>query len=544
MEMLNLSLPATNRFASDYLAQTEEIKGFFHYEYKNNASYFQRINELMTRDFPRRQLAVHIKEFMAPYPSSVQVEQSLEKLTQDNSFVVIGGQQAGILTGPFYTIHKVISIIALARQKEKDLGIPVVPVFWIAGEDHDLMEVNHIYAEVNESVQKFTYHEKVNGKMMVSDIGIDKEKCLAWVVQIIEALGETEHTKSILSFMEKAISCSNTMVDFFAYMIMELFKEYGLLIIDSGDKQLRTLEKSYLRSQLLCYKDITAAVFQQQAKLHEAGFSRTLDIQENAVNLFYYDEKSSSRILLEYQSETGLFIGKKSEVQFTLAELVQLVEENPERISNNVVTRPLMQEWLFPTLAFIAGPGEIAYWSELKQAFEHFGIKMPPIVPRLNITLLESSVERSLQELGFSLETVLRQGVSAEKADFLNRKKDSELTDIFDELKRVINGKYELILRKAEEIETGLQPLVQKNQTLIENQLRFMEDRIERAIEQKHSVTLRKMDRIENALRPSGAPQERVLNPIVFMNKYGIDLIKRLVPLDYQFDGRHKVIKI
>ncbi len=197
---------------------------------KKLADYKERIQELKKRSFQRREIAEHIERFMAPFPTSDQVEKSLKKLINDDCVVVIGGQQAGVLTGPLYTIHKVISIIALAKQKEKDLGIPVVPVFWIAGEDHDYLEVNHIYTEMNNRIEKLTYPEVLYDKRMVTDIEIDKGKCFSWVENIIEAFGETEFTNELIHFTKQAIEKSKTFVDFFAHIIMELFKENGLLI--------------------------------------------------------------------------------------------------------------------------------------------------------------------------------------------------------------------------------------------------------------------------------------------------------------------------
>jgi bacillithiol biosynthesis cysteine-adding enzyme BshC len=544
MEMLNLSLPANNRFATDYLAQTPDIQQFFHYRYQEASDYIERVEELKKRSFLRQEVAEHIELFMDRFPSSPQVNHSIEKLKNEDSVVVIGGQQAGVLTGPLYTIHKVISIIVLANQKEKELGIPVVPVFWIAGEDHDYMEVNHVFAEVDKRIKKVTYPEVVFEKKMVSDIRIDKVKCFTWVEKIIETFGETDHTKELLSFAHKAIEQSETFVDFFAFIIMEMFKEFGLLIIDSGNKKLRSLESSFFIRQITDNKKMTEVVFNQQQKLKQFGFSQAIEINENAANIFYYDEVTQSRILLEFQPENNLFVGKNGSIQFSFDTLIEIASGQPERLSNNVVTRPLMQEWLFPTLAFIAGPGEIAYWSELKQVFEHFQIKMPPIVPRLNITLLERSVETDIHELGWDLNEVIRDGITKLRALFIDSVKDPDLAQHFLYLKMELTKQYHSILAKSEPIDKGLLPLIKKNEAILLKQIQFIETKIEESIEKKHEVILQKMDRVGNSLRPSGSPQERVLNPFYFFNKYGFGLVGQLTKLDYQFDGNHKVIKI
>lgn len=539
--MLNLELPATNRFATGYLAGAPEIQRFFHYQYQNVADYEERVLELEKRTFLREELASCIEKYMDRFPTSKTVLESLQKLRQPNSVVVIGGQQAGILTGPLYSIHKIISIIVFARQKEAELGIPVVPIFWIAGEDHDYQEVNHIYVENEGKVQKVVYPEKVLEKKMVSDIKIDKQLCIDWVEEIVELLGETDHTNGLLSFLKEAVHQSETFVDFFAHIVMELYKDYGLLVIDSGYSGLRFLEKEILLSQIKQAASITNNVKKVQAVLEEAGFSHSIDISNQAANIFYYDDRYKERILLEYQEESKEYIGKNGAVTFTMEELLQIASEFPWKLSNNVVTRPITQEWLFPTLAFIAGPGEIAYWAELKKAFESYSMKMPPIVPRLNITLVDRSVETDFLELGLSLETVLTTGTVKQQEQYLSSIKDQELDQLFKQAKEQLLNSYRLI---KERIDRGLSPLLEKNQENLLKQIEFMEGKVDLALQDKHQVILTKFSRVNNKLRPLGSPQERILNAVYYMNQYGIPFLADLAALSYTFDGKHKVIKI
>ncbi|WP_338469917.1 bacillithiol biosynthesis cysteine-adding enzyme BshC [Niallia sp. XMNu-256] len=541
MEMLNLSLPATNAFATGYLAGSSEIQEFFHYQFQNPDDYKQRLLELQNREFMRMKLVNCIEEFMKPFPTSKEVENSLSKLASEESVVVIGGQQAGILTGPLYSIHKVISIIALAKQKEAELNVPVVPVFWIAGEDHDFQEVNHIYMEKDKKVQKVTYPEKVIDKKMVTDIELNQEVCLKWVEDIIRELGETDHTNQLRQFMKVCIQRSRTFVDFFANIVMELFKNEGLLIIDSGFPGLRRLEKEIFISQIQQVNEITNRVKAVQMQLIQKGFKSTIDLSDQAANLFYYDESEKERVLLEFEQEEGLFFGKNGTVRFTADELLQIASEYPTKLSNNVVTRPMTQEVLFPTLAFIAGPGEIAYWAELKQAFEIFSLKMPPIVPRLNITLLDRSVQTDLQELGLTVEQVLTSGIEKYQDDYLLTFKDTELEELFQAAKDELQKRYGYIEKK---IDKGLSSLFNKNQQIILQQIKFLEDKVNQSILDKHKVVLNKYERIENKLKPLNSPQERILNPLLYLNQYGTSFFSELPYLPYEFDGMHKVIKI
>lgn len=544
MEMLNLSLPATNRFASDYLKQSAEILPFFHYRFNDINDDQKRLAELRARSFPRLEVARHIESFMKSYPTSAEVQRSIEKLKKKESTVVIGGQQAGILTGPLYSIHKVISIIKLAEQKERQLEVPVVPVFWIAGEDHDFQEVNHVFVPVEQKVDKWTYPEKVWQKKMVSDISLNKSLCLSWVEDVIEDFGETEFTNGLLDFAKIQIERSKTFVDFFANIVMELFKDDGLLIVDSGNRGLRQLEKEFFTEQIIHHDAITVSLLEQQKQIGKKGYPLAIEAGEQAANLFYYDRKLSERILLEYDQKIERFVGKGGAMSFSKEELVALAKENPAVLSNNVVTRPLMQEWLFPTLAFIAGPGEISYWAELKLVFEHFNIKMPPIVPRLNITFLDRSIETDLSELKLQLADVLQSGTEKNREQFLETIKDKEIEELFSIVKDQLFLQYQKIEAKTAKLDRGLLPLLKKNETYLYKEIDFMQSKLEEAVKRKHEVLLKKYDRIDLALRPNGFPQERVWNLFYYLNQYGLDFIGRLMEKPFEFDGGHKVIKI
>jgi bacillithiol biosynthesis cysteine-adding enzyme BshC len=541
MEMLDLSLPTVNRFATEYLRGTPDIQNLFHYRFQSSADYKDRLIELKNRTFMREELVRCIEKYMKPFPSSKEVDLSLTKLADENGVAVIGGQQAGILTGPLYSIHKIISIIVFARQMEAGLNVPVVPVFWIAGEDHDFQEVNHIYIEKEGKVQKEVYPEQIREKKMVSDIRLNRKQSLKWIEEIIEIFGETEHTDKLLSFIYGAVEQSSSYVDFFAHFIMELFKDDGLLIIDSADSDLRHLEKEIFLSQIEQATEITSCVKEMQHEIALKGLNHMIDISDQAANLFYHDPHNKERILLEYDPKRNIFIGKNGAVILTHSELRQTAAEFPERLSNNVVTRPITQEMLFPTLAFIAGPGEIAYWAELKKAFETFSLKMPPIVPRLNITLVDRSVETDLRELGLTVEEVLLNGTERQRQEYLASIKDLELEKLFHDTIKNLLDNYHLIENR---LDKGLQPLLEKNQNLLVSQIEFMKAKADAFLEIKYRTILNKFRRVENNLCPLGAPQERMLNILQFMNGYGIHFPGELAQLSYTFDGSHKVIRI
>jgi bacillithiol synthase len=539
MELENLNIPAINQFASLYIKQKEPVTSFFHYNINQPDVYRERLNDLTIRDFDREELTDCIASYMRDLPSSRKVEESLKKL-RSGAVSVVAGQQAGLLTGPLYTIHKIISVIKLAQEQESALDHPVVPVFWIAGEDHDYQEVNHIYQEKGIQMEKFGYPERVLEKKMTSDISFDKNVMKNWVNEIIQELGESRHTKKLVSELNQMIEREGDIVRFFAHFVMHLFKDFGLLVIDSAYPALRKIEKNHFHHLIESSQSITNAVLEQQEEIRNNGFSTQLDISPNAANLFI--SINDERALLE--REGSAFKEKNAGDTITMEGILKMLDEAPERFSNNVVTRPLMQEWLFPTLAFIGGPGEIAYWGELKKVFEHSGLKIPPVVPRLSITIVEREVEKKLASLGLSLTQVLIEGVSEKREEYWCSIKEPSLEREIAELEQFLQQKYTHIREKSERIHRGLNQIVDKNLSIHLHQFDYLRKRTDKALKDKYEKTFSDFAKVENCLRPNEGPQERTWNTLYFLNKYGENFIQDVTSLQMEFDGTHKVVYV
>ncbi|MGD7043586.1 bacillithiol biosynthesis cysteine-adding enzyme BshC [Jeotgalibacillus proteolyticus] len=535
----NISLPAIQPFASRYLKKDENVLSNFHYTYDGQEAYAKRLKELQERSFMRAELADCIEAYMKPFPSSEAVEQSLADLRSEG-VVVIGGQQAGLLTGPLYSIHKVISTIHLAKVQSQELNVPVIPVFWIAGEDHDFMEINHVYVERDGKLDKKGYSERVLDKRMASDTPFEKTSMKKWVRSILREFGETSHTADLMELLDEAIETSDSMTSLFAFIIMSLFKEEGLLVIDSADKGLRNIEQPFFQKLFEHSDSITTSVLKQQEMLKENGYHPLIDIANNAVNLFV--NVNGERILLVKTSEG--YQDKNGGNKFTHDELEELIKKSPHLFSNNVVTRPLMQEWLFPSLSFIAGPGEIAYWAELKSAFEKLDMTIPPIMPRLNMTIVERDIQQKLSELNLSIDKVLSSGIKKEKQQFWAEVKDETIEKYIEETQNMILDQYRKMKQKAQDLHPGLPDIVEKNLAIHEKQLTYLKRKANDYIAFKHQVELLKYDQVESRLRPDDGPQERIWNVFYFMNKYGIEFVSELVQLDFQFDHNHKVVYV
>jgi len=540
MEIKEVVLPSINKFASDYMKGLPLVQDFFHYDLREVNVYEKRYYELMERPYNRKGLVETIELYMAKFGISKEVRFNLERLKDDDAVVVIGGQQAGLLTGPLYTIHKVISIIKLAKEQERMLQKPVIPVFWIAGEDHDIDEINHVFVEHDEVYKKKTYHSFLQSKLMVSDVELNQEMMDKWLEEVFLCLDETEYSNVLLDKLKNYVKAASSITDFFSYIINELFGHYGLLLVDSADKGFRGIQSEFFETLILQHQKINQAVRNQQEKIRNNGYASVIEMDSNNANLFYYDQ--SDRLLLEFDEEANLFKGKNSTLQFSKDDLLELARKQPENLSNNVVTRPMMQEHLFPVLAFISGPGEMAYWSELKQAFEQIQMKMPIIVPRMNLTIVEKKINKDLIDVDIDIYEALVQGTEQAKKRFLAVVADESLNELYIKMEQQFSHNHQLFTEAAKMVDPSLAPLLKKNALIIQKQMQFINEKLQQSVEHKHQQTIMKYQRIENALRPLNGPQERTLNIFYFLNRYGQGFIDDLMDLDLVANPYHKII--
>jgi bacillithiol synthase len=538
MEIRDLALPSSNKLATDYLFQKKETDRFFDYQWHHPEVFHMRHTDVLERNYPRKELVEHLLSYHQRFHPSVKTIDNIQKLENPESVVVIGGQQAGLLTGPLYTIHKIISIIQLAKEQEQKLKVPVLPVFWIAGEDHDFAEINHVFVQKNDQIVKKAIPQQEYKKRMISNIQIDQNICWKWLQEVVETYGETKITNDLLGKLKHWLYSSTTFVDFFASIILELFGQEGLIIVDSASPHLRKIESAFFKEMIFRNEGLSQAVMEQQKIVAESGYSPIIEISEENAHLFV--EVDGERVLLERKGQQ--FIGKNSECQYSLEELLDMADNAPEKLSNNVVSRPIMQEYLFPTLAFIAGPGEIAYWAELQKAFSVFGLKVPPVVPRLMMTFVERSIESDLKEINLSIEDALLNRIDEAKRDWIQSQEPFPIGEVMDEAKDKIEEIHNNIRQLGEKIGPHLRPVLEKNAQFIQSQLDFIQRVMERELYQQHETVLNKFDRIQQAIMPKGVPQERIWNIFYFINQYGFDFVEKLLDLTFEFNGKHKII--
>ena len=538
MRLEQYTQPFVSPFYKAYLEDSASLSSFFHYEW-NQEDLNKRLQETDYSKHKRVELAGVITSYMDQFGISEKSRKHIEEL-KDNGVVVIGGQQAGILTGPMYSIHKAISVIVLAKRQREIQGIPVIPVFWIAGEDHDIDEINHVYIEKSRKLQKLVFPERSKLKKIASETTFTKETMLAYLEEIFKSLPETSHTKKLYSKFTHFVEEHSNFTTFFSAIMNELFYEEGLLMVDAAYQPLRQLESDYFVQMIEQSSDLASLVFQKEQQLDQLGYGSPIQAKETAANLFYVED--GERFLLERESNS--FVHEAKGISFTKEELIAIAKDQPEKLSNNVVTRPLMQEMVFPVLSFIGGPGEIAYWATLKDAFQLFNMKMPVITPRLSISLVTPKVQSLLDKLEFSIPDVWSGEVELSKARMIEENQNKDVSLFIQSIKDDLASKYEELDQLLKRNDIKLTSLVEKNLDFHAKQLTFMENAVEDTILTKLDSSIYRYDQLMIQLMPNGGLQERTYSPIQLLNEKGQDLLVELLQVPYEFNGKHHVVSI
>lgn len=528
----------TNPFVEAFVNDFSKVTSFFSYNPKDEQLFQKRQAALANRTYQRKELAEALYRFNQKYDASDLTLHNIKRLEENNSLVVVGGQQAGILTGPLLVIYKAMSVLFLAKEQEQKLGVPVIPVFWIAGEDHDFDEVNHIFITKEKQIQKNSIAHLFNNRKAISDLSLPKKELMSFIDEMIASFGEREYTKELREMLHLAAEKSTTYTDFFAYLMVSLFKEQGLVLLDSNDPNIRLLEREFFIEIVKKNEPLHQSVYEQLEKMEKEGFSLPFEKRTHQANLFTFVDRE--RYLLE-RTDHGFHL-KNGEVYWTKDEMIKAIEKSPEQFSNNVVTRPLMQEYLLPTLAFIGGPGEIHYWGSLKNAFSLFDFEMPPVCLRLSYTLIERHIAKWMKKLVIQEKHIAMKTIKNEKEHFITSiqtiQTKSVLERLFDSLHL---GKKELQVL-GQKVDATLPSYIEHTFQKIWSEIERVDTKIKQTQVIQHENVIEKYEAIETSLLPQMIFQERFWSIWYYMNAYGLDLVDRLIQEPVTLDESHKIV--
>lgn len=541
MNIVKEPLPGGSALARDYIENFEKVSHLYGGDFRSKenrsirAEWLDRSEGLRA---DRTQVAACLRQYNEKHNSHDAVMSSLALLEQPGTLVVTGGQQSGLFTGPLLVVYKAMTTIMAAKEAAEQLGRPVVPLFWIAGEDHDWDEVNHTYVlNRTQEITKIKIEKSEEKRSSVSNIRVEDESWQQVVEQLDALLQDSDFKPQIMEFIRSSSFRADSMTDAFAKLMGSLFGKFGLILLDSADPNLRKLEEPFFTSLIMQNDALETAYMNSASDIVNAGYELQADVTAGNANLFYIHE--GVRLLLH--KKDGVFADRKGQVSFTRDELLEEVKVHPELFSNNVLTRPLMQDYVLPVLATVLGQGEIAYWAIPHRAFETIGGQMPLIIPRMSFTVVEGTLHKHMDKYQLSFEDV-RQGLDRKRHEWLAAQDELGIEQRFEETKATFSAMYEPLIEQLGTIQAGLLKLGNNNKDKILDQITFLQAKAQDAMAKQNEAAIRQWERIELSLMPLGKLQERVYNIMYYLNRYGLPWLDELMAIEPDYSGTHRII--
>ena len=533
-------IPHHTRLFLDYLKDPTALRGIYPSAVRFHHELSQRIPEVLAaHQVDRNKVAGALAAMNQRWGAPDETLNNINLLRDPDCIAVVSGQQAGLFTGPLYTIYKALSAVKLAgclRQR----NTKAVPVFWIAAEDHDFIEVAKAefigrdcqLKQVGVSTDLHREGQPV-GRVVLDD------SINATVDQLFELLPASEFADDMKALVKNAWQPGRGYVESFATMMTSLLGRYGLVFLDPLDAEMKKLAAPLYSAAVRQAPQVAAAVEQRSRELESAGYHAQVMATANSFPLFLHDEEGARRALL--RNEKGKYQTKDSEKDYSLDELAELALNEPQRFSPNVTLRAVVQDYLLPTIAYYGGAAEIAYFAQTAEVYRILERPATPILPRSSLTMIERHSGRVLERYGLTLadffeglEPVTRRVVEEHLGAGTARNFASTEDNIHRELDRLKNELAAIDPTLADALETGRKK--------ISYQLDGLRTRFVRAQMTRDEAAHRQLQRAFDQLYPNKDLQERHINIASLLARHGTYVIEWIFNAINIGSNEHQVV--
>lgn len=541
MEFSFGELPHQTRLFVDYVADFKAVEKFYAVNYRNDGELRAHFEKVLAKFGDKRKRLVQILRNQGDkLNKSSAYQAALEALSMDNALAVVTGQQVGIFTGPLYTLYKTIGTFNLSRYlKERFPEFEFVPIFWLEGDDHDLDEANHIHIfDSNLEVVRIdgiSTDPGLENLLPMSEVKID-ETFKGVVGQLEAILRESDFKQSLIKTLSEFYSTGESLTSAFSKTITHILQNIPLLTFDPTDVEAKRLFRSIFDRELFTFPRTSEEVIKSSAQLEE---NYHVQVKPRVLNLFYLDD--GRRRAIEPIGNAFSLRGTKRKLM--REQLRTLVETNPELFSPNVVLRPICQDYILPTAAYVGGPSEIAYFAQLKGVYQLFEVEMPPIFPRPSATIVEHGVQKIMEryQLGFldafaEFDELVKKALRAVSAEDI----PGEFNKTSEEVARAVHWLDPLTTR----IDPTLKGAVDSTVSRMLYHLQHLQEKTVAAYRRKNDQVLQQAKKFQQFIYPNRDLQERIVNFSYFYNKYGDNFIHKLVEELPPYALSHKIIFI
>jgi len=529
-------VPGLSPLFVDYVENPSAVEEFYAGHFRSIEALGKVREDLLRRPRPPRELVQVLREQNRDYGCGEATLRNLQ-LLEEGAAAVVTGQQVGLFSGPLFTVYKALTALRLAEALNHRLKDRFVPVFWMTSDDHDFQEVNHIrVVDPSQQLVRIEY-ESPEGADRRPMARVRFHERVEEVHQKLSAeTPDTEFKAEVLGALRRCYHPGASFSEAFGRWLMHLVGRYGIILVEPTDPRIKALCTAVFRREIEGLSPSTRAVIEQNRALQRKGYARQIEVQENRLNCFLVN---GGRVAIEVID--GQFKVKGSEEGVSKEELLGRLAKRPDSFSPNVVLRPIVQDHLLPTIAYVAGPAEVSYFAQLKRVYEAFEVPMPIIYPRASITIVEKNIGKVMEHYGLRLQEFWKSPEAV-----VNRVVKEQLPEAVEATIRraaaCMEKDWDTLKREVVSFEPTLEATLEKAKARLRHEMDTMEKKIVQAYKRRNDILRQQVMKASLHLFPEGHLQERALSPMPYLIKYGWGFIDTLYEaIDVQPTG-HQVL--
>jgi len=523
-------LPHTSKLFDDFLAG--KAQQFYPRSIRFSEWAADQAQQINFDGIRRKAIADVLQSQNAGWNASPQTLENIARF-KNGASAVVTGQQVALFGGPLFSLLKAITAIKLAEEARQK-GVDAVPIFWLATEDHDFVEVNHadLLGKEKTSLHRIEVGAggiegaPVSARPLTKDIE-------AAVSSVAELLGESEVTDLLRRFYRPGETLGSAMANLFA----RLFGEYGLILLDPSGADVHRIAAPIFVEAIRRADELDKGLLQRGKELESAGYHQQVKVTESSTLLFSLE--TGARVPIKRTN--GKFVIGKEPVNAD--ELERRITQAPEKFSANVLLRPVMQDFILPTLAYVGGPAEVAYFAQCEVVYKTLLGRITPIVPRCSATLIEEHQQKILQKVPLSLPEVFQDPTSLKKL-IASRVMPADLQKRFDDAANQLEMTLRSITEPLEKFDPTLADAAKGSASKMRYQLKRLRDRTVAAELNRDQVLSRKAQELSTVLFPNNNLQEREIAGVSFLARHGAELLQRLHDALQTSCPGHQIVKL
>jgi bacillithiol biosynthesis cysteine-adding enzyme BshC len=518
-------IPHTSRLFDDYLHHFENVKQFYARPPLERGWWADEISRINYPSGRRSQVADILERQNREFGAGENTLANIERLRQ-GAPAMVTGQQVGLFGGPLFCILKAITAVKFAEEAG------AVPVFWMASEDHDYEEISSVNLPAGDHLQKFTVNVPHKDGAPVGTITFTDEITAA-IAQVEALFGKSEISEMLAAGYRKGETFATAFAKFYARVLAEL----GIILLNPLDPELHRSAQPVFRAALEKEHEINQALLQRNEELEAAGYHAQVKVTPSHTLCFYFQDGARTPV----RRQGGeFFIGER---KLTAAEIMAETERCPERFSANVLLRPVVQDYLLPTVSYIGGPSEIAYFAQIEVVYRKLAGRLAPILPRIFATLIEPRQAKLLDRYQLELPDLFA-GPEKFREVVGSRALPESILKSFDSAAEHLEQALAQIQQPLEKLDKTLVDAAENAGSKMRYQLQAVRDKAARAEARKNTEVMRHADELVTALYPNKALQEREVGAAYFLLKYGTSILQQIKAQAQSGCGEHQVIRI